>query len=340
MLAGGLRVPKPSPTPLLEICARKSPPTAPVAHRGSQKPAEGSGRQTPKEQRSRTLTQPPTVGPRLAALRAANEGLCRQPGHLPGKQQAVPPRLTHSTQRVSWHWAAPSRPPHPDVLAEPRSSLPGKTQDAQITRACRYGVPSRCVLRGVWDTFRLRKCLCDTVGKGSALRVLSGDKKVEEVSPLSEHPRGTPPDQSRPDGANPGPRSAPERGAPSLSKQLRGAGGQAALPGPWATAPESPCTDRERTVLRRGVLSGSLWSHLRCSEGDQRMWGRPGPRQVHRQTGLKAKRQSPHSKGAQDLGGSPAQATSPVPGRQCPGATARHPAWPSLVSLQERVPLF
>lgn len=125
-----------------------------------------------------------------------------------GSSRPSPPRLTHSTQRVSWHWAAPRRPPHPDVLAGPRSSLPGKTQDAQITRACCYGVPSRCVLRGVWDTFRLRKCLCDThtrlafftslaecntVGKDSALRVLSGGKKVEEVSPFSEPSRGTPP---------------------------------------------------------------------------------------------------------------------------------------------------
>lgn len=56
--------------------------------------------------------------------------------------------------------------------------------------------------------------------------------------------------------------------------------------------------------------------------------GRPGPRQVHRPTGLKAKRHSPRSKGAQGLGGGPAQAAGPVPGRRCPGVTARHPAWP------------
>lgn len=73
-------------------------------------------------------------------------------------------------------------------------------------------------------------------------------RRWRKCPPSQNLPEALPPDQSRSDGANPGPRSAPERGAPSLSKQLRGAGGQAALPGPWATAPESPRTDREQTV--------------------------------------------------------------------------------------------
>ena len=54
-----------------------------------------------------------------------------QAGPLPGEEPGpVPPRLTHSTQPVSWHEAVAVPSPRPDALAGPCDSLPGRTQDA------------------------------------------------------------------------------------------------------------------------------------------------------------------------------------------------------------------
>lgn len=56
------------------------------------------------------------------------------PGGCPEKKQALSPsRLTYSSQLVSWHKVTATPLAHPDTLAGPWNSVPGKMQEVQIT---------------------------------------------------------------------------------------------------------------------------------------------------------------------------------------------------------------
>lgn len=96
---------------------------AALSHSPFQKPARVLWSTGPEGQRSWTLTLPLVSRPRPPTCQTRSlltEGLCLRPGHFPGKSQALsPPRLTRSTQLVSWHKATAMPSPRPHILAGP-----------------------------------------------------------------------------------------------------------------------------------------------------------------------------------------------------------------------------